>query len=176
MNHKTAYITIFFLVMAMCWSSAWAGGLDGEGTFTGPESGCGEYFWVFVQSTHVDTPKILDAWTTKYPYSSPGEECYEFVRHVDTLAFVVEYYHIGGQIPYQYGQAYDCGDDESKKVCIFPWTVSAPPGIYWLINYYDDCHFNEGNFDWAAKVGNVVFGYPDPYYKRPLCFKIIEAE
>jgi len=169
MRHIWVLIPVILLIAGQ----AFGEGLDGEGSLTGPGSGCGIPFFVLVQTMGVDEPEILDAWTTKYPFGNPEDECYTFVKDTDTLGFVVEYLHPGGQIPKQYGQCYDCGDDEGKKNCLFPWSATVPPGVYLLVNYYEVCKFNPGNFDWAAKVGAITFGYPNPAAKRPLCFEIV---
>jgi hypothetical protein len=149
--------------------------ISAEEDFLKSNGSCGVAFWNLVQPMTVDEPAILDAWTTLYPFSDPDIESYTFQKDADTLAFVVRYLHVGGQIPVQYGRAYLCGESSgSKKDCVFPWTIAAPPGEYLLINYYAECRFNAGVFDWAAKVGDVVFGYPDPSHNRPLWFEIYD--
>ncbi len=176
METRTAPVLIAVVTMVLA-SQAFGAEFDlnTESDFLNSDN-CGEPFWTLVQPLSVVEPEILDAWTTKYPYSSPEEEIYEFQKDVDTLAFVVQYLHVGGQIPKQYGRAYTCGQSEkSKKDCVFSWSVTAPPGEYFLINFYPECRFNAGDYDWAAKVGDEVFGHPDPYSKRPLCFEVYES-
>ncbi len=153
----------------------WSGGYSG--TFIDPDSPCASYFNIPVKpvATPLDEPAILDAWTTSTPYSDPWLEIYGFEQGVDTLAFVTKYYHTGGQIPEQISNAFNCGGEYLRKVCIYPWTMKLPPGEYLLINWYEpERVFPSGDYDWATRVGAVVFGYPNPQNKRPLCFDIVE--
>lgn len=126
-----------------------------------------------VTSTY-DVPAIIDAWTTNDPYGNPYNEVYDFTMGVDVLAFVVEYYHTGGTLPEQWARGWVCGkEDRIMKTCRFKWTISyLPPGTYLLINYQYPITFAPGSYDWAAKVGDVVFGWPNMSSIRPDCFTI----
>ena len=117
-------------------------------------------------------PTILDAWTTDDPYGDPFKEVYQFSANQDTLAFVVQYYHTGGRIPQQFARAWRCNTEEKAKDCRFNWTVDAEEGIYLLINYFERVPFKTGKYDWAVKVGALVFGWPNQDMTRPLCFEI----
>jgi hypothetical protein len=124
-------------------------------------------------------PAILDAWTTNDPFVNPYNEVYQFTRGVDTLAFVVEYVHAGGAIPEQFARGWRCENEtQINKTCRFKWTVGyLPPGTYLLINYMDPVKFGFGQYDWASKVGNVVFGWPDPASgSRPWCFAVVSPD
>jgi hypothetical protein len=117
-------------------------------------------------------PAILEAWTTNDPYANPYTEVYDFTYGQDTLAFVVEYDHTGGFLPQQWAAGWTCGTDQLVKICRFDWTIGyLPPGTYLLINYFDPVMF-KGTYDWASKVGDVVFGWPDIDASRPECFTV----
>ena len=119
----------------------------------------------------VDQPAILDAWTTNNPFGNPSSEEYSFTGGQDTLAFVVKYHHIGGPIPEQWNRGWRCGNEtQPVKTCNFKWTAVLPIGDYLLINYFSPVDFRAGEYDWAAKVGNVVFGWPNIDATRPWCF------
>ncbi|OHB70199.1 MAG: hypothetical protein A2W23_08075 [Planctomycetes bacterium RBG_16_43_13] len=119
-------------------------------------------------------PAVTDAWTTNDPYANPESEVYEFLNNQDTLAFVVKYSHAGGLIPEQWARGWQCGNEEKiVKTCNFKWTVGyLPSGDYLLINYFDPVQFKAGEYEWASKVGNVVFGWPNISSTRPWCMTI----
>ena len=119
-------------------------------------------------------PAILDTWTTNDPFINPYSEVYNFAAGQDTLAFVVRYYHTGGALPEQWARGWRCGDETRIiKTCNFKWTIGyMPPGEYLLINYFSPVDFKPGEYDWASKVGNVVFGWPNIEATRPWCFTI----
>ncbi len=120
-----------------------------------------------------DTPAINDAWTTNDPFGNPLNEVYDFTANQDTLAFVVEYYHTGGLIPEQWSRGWKCGSEIAVRTCHFDWTIGClPAGFYLLINYFDPVEFPAGEYDWASKVGDVVFGWPNMNESRPSCFRI----
>ncbi len=121
-------------------------------------------------------PTIIDAWTTNDLYN-PYSEVYDFTSGQGLIAFVVEYYHVGGAIPEQWQRGWKCGNELAiVKTCNFKWTVILPPGTYLLINYFDPNQFPPGSFDWAAKVGNVVAGWPNIDTVRPWCSNIHPAQ
>jgi hypothetical protein len=114
-------------------------------------------------------PQIIDAWTTDDPFGNPTVRENDFTIGSDILAFVTQYDHSGGFIPRQYIRAYTCDSNERVlKTCVYDWTVGPlPEGCYLLINYYDPVEFKAGTFDWAVKVGDLIFGYPDPNNTLP---------
>lgn len=117
-------------------------------------------------------PNILDAWTTN-DLNNPYKEVYEFNKSVDTLAFVTDYFHAGGIIPQQYIGAFYPGTSKIVAKCRYDWTIPLPPGEYLLINYYPKIMMPPVGLDWASKVGEVTFGYPDfNNNKRPFNFTI----
>jgi len=119
------------------------------------------------------TPGIVDAWTTNDPFGNPWSEVYNFTAGQGLLGLVVEYNHAGGTIPEQASRGWICGDEtQVAKTCRFKWTVPLPPGTYLLINFLDPVPLGNTEFDWAAKVGDVVFGWPDISATRPWCFSI----
>ncbi len=118
-----------------------------------------------------DKPTIIDVWTTNDPLGNPYSEVYDFTVVQDTIAFVVEYFHTGGLLPEQWARGWNCGTDKVVKTCHFEWTIgNLPAGVYLLINYFDPVEFPAGEYDWASKVGDVVFGWPNISDARPLCF------
>jgi hypothetical protein len=123
-----------------------------------------------------DNPTIIDAWTTNDPFGNPYSEVYDFTIGQDTIAFVVEYFHTGGLLPEQWARGWNCGqEDQIVKTCYFKWTIGyLPAGVYLLINYFDPVEFPPGEYDWASKVGDVVFGWPNISATRPWCFTIHE--
>lgn len=121
----------------------------------------------------LNAPAILDAWTTNDPLGNPYSEVYDFATGQDIMGFVVEYNHTGGFLPEQWAKGWICGTEIPVKICNFKWTIGyLPPGVYLLINYFDPVEFPIGNYDWASKVGNVVFGWPNINASRPWCFKV----
>ncbi len=122
----------------------------------------------------LQAPNILDAWTTN-DLNNPFKEVYEFNNGVDTLAFVTDYFHAGGLIPQQYIGAFYPGTSKIVAKCRYDWTIILPPGEYLLINYYPKIMIASPpvRLDWAGKVGEVTFGYPDlNNNKRPFNFTI----
>lgn len=105
---------------------------------------------------------------------APYTEVYDFTHGLDTIAFVVEYFHIGGLLPEQKAFGFNCGQEYPIiKTCYFQWTIGyLPPGVYLLINYFDPVEFPPGEYDWVSKVGDVIFGWPDINASRPWCFTI----
>jgi len=121
------------------------------------------------------SPAILDCWTTNSVFGDPYQKVYTFRAGMDTLAFVTKYLHAGGTIPLQYTGIMRCGESEFFKRCKHEWTVTpVPPGIYLLIVFLYPSPTSLGRFDWASKVGEVSFGYPDPGNTRPNCFTIFQ--
>ncbi len=147
---------------------------DGDGT-----SPCGYDMVVLpadqpAGSAVFDGPTIIDAWTTNDPYGNPYTEVYDFTAGAEPIAFVVEYFHTGGLLPKQWARGWVCGDEtQIVKTCTFDWTIGyLPEGVYLLINYFDPVEFRPGTYDWASKVGDVVFGWPDIDPSRPWCFTV----
>lgn len=147
-----------------------------------PEAGtnsCGYSMTVIPVDTPVTPaaytgPTIIDTWTTNDPFYNPFNEVYDFTSGQGVIAFVVEYYHTGGPIPEQFSRGYKCGNELAiAKTCNFKWTIGyLPPGVYLLVNYFDPNMFPPGSYDWAAKVGNVVSGWPYIDSARPWCINI----
>ncbi len=140
---------------------------------------CENFFYVAVDPGDmlVGEPAILDAWTTNLPFENPWKEVYTFKQWEDTLAFVTFYSHAGGRFPKQLYKGYLCGEDILRKACMFNWTIELPPGTYLLINWYGPwTKFPVGNYDWATRVGDVIFGSPKPYETRPLCFEVVQDQ
>lgn len=127
---------------------------------------------LYLPSSAIPTqPAILDAWTTN-DLNNPLE-VYDFTYGQDILAFVVKYSHIGGPLPEQWAKGWKCNTEIPLKTCQFTWTIGyLPPGDYLLINYFNPVTYPSGNYDWAAKVGDVVFGWPNISKTRPECFVI----
>jgi hypothetical protein len=122
-----------------------------------------------------DDPLIIDAWTTDDPFGNPFKEVYDFTVGEGNIAFVVEYFHTGGLLPRQFARGWTCGTDIVRKTCRFDWTIGpVPPGIYLLINFFDPNPYPPGEYDWAAKVGDLFFGWPNIDELRPLCFTVTE--
>ncbi|MBI5492874.1 MAG: hypothetical protein HY893_08085 [Deltaproteobacteria bacterium] len=121
-----------------------------------------------------DVPQILDAWTTNDPFVNPYSRVNDFTSGQGTLAFVVDYHHTGGTLPRQYNRAWSCGNEANiLKTCSFRWTIPfLPAGDYLLVNYVAPVNLKPGSYDWAAKVGDVVFGWPDINASAPSCFTI----
>jgi len=170
MKRAAVFVIMAFMALLMVPAAA----ISSDGTNT-----CGyEMMVVPVQTVAslgtATTPAILDAWTTNDPYMNPFAEVYDFARGVDTLAFVVYYRHTGGVIPDQYAKGWACRDEAVPlKTCRFNWTIGyLPPGDFLLINYFDPVQFPVGSYDWASKVGDVVFGWPDISSTRPSCFNV----
>jgi hypothetical protein len=148
-------------------------------------SGCGEMLLVPVEpdwvegeylSAPYEPPSIKGAWTTNDPFGDPFVKVYDFTIGSDILALATLYHHAGGYIPVQYARAFVCSyDDKIVKTCRYEWTVGPlPEGLYLLINYYDPVEFKAGVYDWAVKVGNVIFGYPNVGTVEPECFSLHE--
>jgi hypothetical protein len=146
---------------------------------------CGEMLLVPVEQVDGDYqvdvfgtcfPEIKDAWTTNDPFGDPFEKVYDFTIGTDTLALVTMYYHCGGFIPRQYARGYTCNTLEKVLMtCIYDWTVGPLPlGTYLLINFYDPVEFKAGIYDWATKVGDVIYGYPNVNTVPPECFTLHE--
>lgn len=126
-------------------------------------------------ATPVTTPAIIDAWTTN-DINNPYNEVYIFNNNVDTLAFVTEYSHTGGNIPQQTSVSFTPGTKNILTKCVYNWTMPLPPGTYLLINYFSAVSINKPSTtrDWAAKVGNATIGWPDQANNlRPWPFTII---
>ena len=180
-------IWMFFLSLSLALVSstsevtAYSGeGGDGDnGSFRGP---CGQMEIIQVDGQKGNLPvltqsSIVDAWTTSTPHADPWNEVYDFQIGVDTLAFVTEYFfEEGGFIPLQYIRVWDCGTFHKRSTCQYDWTIGPlPPGFTWLlVNYYppESVPNVPGNFDWATRVGDATFGYPDPLNVRPWCFTL----
>ncbi|MBU4287984.1 MAG: hypothetical protein KKH84_09340 [Proteobacteria bacterium] len=160
--------SLLFLVMAL--NSAPALGACGEMHIEAVEQTAGAY------QVDVLGPQIIDAWTTNDPFGNPYVRANDFTIGSDILAFVTLYHHIGGFIPLQYIRAYTCDIEEDVlKTCRYDWTVGPlPEGIYLLINYYNPVEFPAHIFDWAVKVGDLIFGYPDQAAVPPGCVTLHE--
>ncbi len=146
---------------------------DGGG-FRGP---CGIMELIEVKGPPALQSGVIDAWTTATPHADPWDEVYSFEIGVDTLAFVSLYYfEEGGYIPLQYIRVWDCGTFRARSTCQYDWTIGPlPPGYTWLlVNYYPPEVVPDfpGDFDWATRVGDSTFGFPDPMNTRPECFTL----
>jgi hypothetical protein len=169
MKKFTNIIALSLFLVLSVFSLAFSG--DGINT-------CGyEMIVVPVQQASVmydtlNTPAILDTWTTNNPFVSPPPEVYDFTTGQDTIGYVVQYNHIGGPLPEQWAKGWKCGTDIPVKTCKFAWTIGyLPPGVYLLINYFDPVTYPPGSYDWASKVGDEVKGWPD-MSARPDCFTV----
>jgi len=143
---------------------------------------CGKMYLVPLDRQHTyhadafACPEIVDVWTTNDPFGDPFTRVNDFTIGSDILALVTLYYHCGGLIPRQYARAYTCDPEEQAlKTCRYDWSIGPlPEGLYLLINYYDPVEFPPGNYDFAVKVGDLVYGYPDPSEVPPDCFALHE--
>lgn len=121
-----------------------------------------------------DQPTILGAWTTNNPQGNPFSQVTDFTKNQDTLAFVVHYHHTGGSLPPQFARGWTCGDETRiARDCNFTWLIPyLPAGDYLLINYFSKVPFGAGVYDWAVKVGDVVYGWPNISTSLPQCITI----
>lgn len=163
------------IAMMLVFTSASIGVAAGGGT-----NSCGytmDIIPIAQQSSSIDMvlpdqAAILDAWTSNDPFN-PNSEIYSFTRGQEPIAFVVKYHHVGGVVPEQWARGWTCGNESQiVKTCNFKWTASLPAGDYLLINYFNPVNFAPGEYDWAAKVGNVVYGWPNISASRPWCFSV----
>lgn len=163
---------IMLVAVLVSWSAVWAE--------TGTNS-CGYIMEVMplpATATSIqmadDQPMILGAWTTHNPQGDPFSQVTDFTRFQDTLAFVVHYHHTGGSLPTQFARGWVCGDETRiVKDCNFTWLIPfLPAGDYLLINYFNNVAFGVGVYDWAVKVGNVVYGWPNISTSLPQCINI----